>query len=440
VAIVSGLLFGAIPIFKYAGPNVASKLRGGGRTSSASRERHRARSTLVVVQVALALVLLISSGLMIRTFQALRNVDPGFTNPSGLLTFSLSIPTAHVKEPEAAVRMHQAIMEKIAATPGVTSVALTSIVPMSDSGWHDPIFAEDKTYEPGKLPPLRTYKIVSPGLMKTLGNTLIAGRDFTWADNYEKRPVAMVTENLARELWGAPQNAIGRRIRENLDGAWREVVGVVSDQRDEGVDKKAPTTVLWPMLMTKFSGDEVFARRTIAYMVRSSRTGSAGFVNEVSRAVWSVNPNLPLAGVRTLDSVVKASMARTSFTLVMLAMAGGMALLLGVAGIYGVLSYSVSQRTREIGIRMALGAQRAQVTGMFIRYGVGLAGIGIVCGIAAAVALTRVMRSLLFEVSPMDPLTYIAVCASLLTAAVLASCLPALRATSVNPVTALRSE
>jgi len=440
VAVMSGVLFGAVPIFKYAGPNVASRLRGGGRTSSASRDRHRARSTLVVVQVALALVLLISSGLMIRTFQALRNVDPGFRSPQEVQTFSLGIPQAQVKDPESVIRMHQAIVERIAAIPGVTAVGLTSIVPMTGSGWRDPIFAEDKTYEPGKIPALRTFKTVSPGAVTTLGNTMIAGRDFTWADLYEKRPVSMVSENLARELWSTPQNAIGKRLRESLNGTWREVIGVVSDERDEGVDKPAPSTVLWPMLMANFSGDEVFVRRSGAYMVRSRRTGSSGFVSEISRAVWSVNPNLPLAGVRTLDDVVKASMARTSFTLVMLAIAGAMALLLGVAGIYGVLSYSVSQRTREIGIRMALGAQRAQVTRMFVRYGLGLAGIGIACGVAVALTLTRLMRSLLFAVSPMDPVTYGAVCVSLLGAAVLASYIPALRATTVNPVTALRAE
>ena len=175
-------------------------------------------------------------------------------------------------------------------------------------------------------------------------------------------------------------------------------------------------------------------------MIRSPRAGSSGFVNEVSRAVWSVNPNLPLASVRTLQEVVGASMARTSFTLVMLAIAGAMALLLGVAGIYGVISYSVSQRTREIGIRMALGAQRQEVTRMFVRYGLTLAAVGIVCGLVAAVALARVMASLLFEVSPMDPLTYAAVCVSLAAAAMLASYVPALRATGVNPVTALRAE
>jgi len=440
VSIIAGLLFGAIPVLKYAGPSVASGLRGGGRTSSASRERHRARSTLVVVQVALALVLLISSGLMIRTFQALRHVNPGFTNPEQLLTMSLSIPSAQVKEPEAVVRMHQAIMEKIATIPGVSSVGLTSIIPMNNSGWHDPIFAEDKVYGPGQLPAIRAFKFLSPGLLKTMGNTLVAGREFTWEDAYGLRPVAMVSENLARELWKEPSAAIGKRIRETNVSTCREVIGVVSDERDEGVDKKAPTIAFFPMLMNHFEGDEFQVRRTMSYVIRSPRAGSNGFANEVGRAVWSVNPNLPLAGVRTLSEVVTASMARTSFTLVMLAIAGAMALLLGVAGIYGVISYSVSQRTREIGIRMALGAQRNEITGMFVRHGLVLAAIGIAFGLVVAIALGRLMTSLLFETSPMDPLTYLAVCVSLAGAAMAASYVPALRATGVNPVTALRAD
>jgi putative ABC transport system permease protein len=440
ISIVAGLLFGAIPVFKYAGPHVAAGLRGGGRTSSASRERHRARSTLVVVQVALALVLLVGSGLMIRTFQAMRHVDPGFMNPQEILTLGLSIPSAQVKEPEAVIRMHQAMMDKIAAIPGVTSVGLTTLVPMTGDSWHDPIFAADKNYEQKQLPPLRTFKFVSPGLLKTMGNRLIAGRDFVWEDAYDKRKVAMVSDNLARELWGSPAAALGKQIRESNSSDWREIVGVISDERSEGVDKKAPTVAVFPMLMTKFEGDDPSVRRTMSYMIRSSRAGASAFTGEVGRAVWSVNPNLPLAGVRTLDAVVSKSMARTSFTLVMLAIAGAMALLLGIAGIYGVISYSVSQRTREVGIRMALGAQRGEVTRMFVRYGLGLAGIGIACGLAAAITLTRLMGSLLFEVSPIDPFTYVAVCASLVSAAILASYIPALRATLVNPVTALRAE
>jgi putative ABC transport system permease protein len=440
VSIVAGLLFGAIPVFKYAGPQVAAGLRGGGRTSSASRDRHRARSILVVVQVALAVVLLVSSGLMIRTFQALRHVNPGFTKPAELLTLRLSIPSAQVKEPEAVVRMHQAIMDKIAGIPGVSSVGLTSIVPMTDSGWHDPIFASDKSYDQTKIPAIRLFKFISPGLLKTMGNPLVAGRDFTWEDAYGKRPVALVSENLARELWKDPAAALGKQIRENMNSSWREVVGVVADERDEGVDKKAPATAFWPVLMDHFEGDEIQVRRTLTYVVRSTRAGSNGFVNEVSRAVWSVNPNLPLASVRTLEAVVSASMARTSFTLVMLAIAGAMALLLGIAGIYGVISYSVSQRTREIGIRMALGAQQQTVTRMFVGYGLRLAAIGIACGLTAAVLLGRVMASLLFETSPLDPATYAAVCLSLVGAAMLASYVPALRATAINPVTALRAD
>jgi predicted permease len=440
VSIAAGLMFGVIPVFKYAGPNVASGLRGGGRTSSASRERHRARSTLVVVQVALALVLLVGSGLMIRTFQALRHVNPGFISPQEVLVFGLGIPTAQVKEPEAVIRMHQAILQKIASISGVVSVGLTSLIPMTNSGWQDPIFAADKNYEKTQLPAIRSFKFLSPGLLKAMGNPLVAGRDFTWEDAYQKHAVAMVSENLARELWGQPSAALGKRIRESMTSDWREIVGVVGDERDEGMDKRAPAIAFFPMLMSKFEGDDPSVRRSMAYVIRSPRVRSTAFAGEVSRAVWSVNPNLPLANVRTLESVVGASMARTSFTLVMLVIAGAMALLLGVAGIYGVISYSVSQRTREIGIRMALGARRSEVTRMFLLYGVGLTAIGVACGLAAAIALTRLMGSLLFDVSPIDPITYLAVCVSLMSAAVAASYVPALRATMVNPVTALRAE
>jgi putative ABC transport system permease protein len=440
VALIASALFGIVPVLKYAGANLGTTLRAGGRSVSESRERHRARSVLVVVQVALALVLLISSGLMIRTFQALRHVDPGFVRPQEVQTFRISIPGSAVKDPQAVVRMEQNIRDRIAEIPGVTSVGFTTVVPMDSGGWHDPVFAEDHVYAEGQIPPLRLYKFVSPGLLATMGNRLIAGRDLTWTDTYEKRPVALVTENLAREMWQNPQSAIGKRIRDNLKAPWREVIGVVSDERTDGVNKKAATTVLWPVLMDNFSGDEVSVRRSVAYAIRSPRTGSAGFVNEISRAVWAVNPNLPLAAIRTLQEVYDRSMARTSFTLVMLALAGGMALLLGVAGIYGVMSYSVSQRTREIGIRVALGARNDEVVRMFVAHGARLAAVGIGFGLLAAAGLTRFMSTLLFDVRPGDPLTYVLVCAGLVAAAMLASYVPALRATSVDPVQALRAE
>jgi predicted permease len=443
LSIVSGLLFGAIPIFKYATAQLATMLRGGGRTASASRERHRTRNVLVVAQIALALVLLVGSGLMIRTFQALRDIHPGFTRAGDVQTLRLSIPESQVKDESAVVHMEQAIVDKLAAVPGVTAVALASTVTMTGDGWHDPLYAQDKAYTESQLPPLRLFKFVSPGFMQTMGGALIAGRDFTWTDAYEQRPVAMVSETVARELWNEPAAALGRFIRPFPKGPWREVVGVVSDMRDDGLNKRPASSVYWPLLTKAFiespDGRPQLARG-ITVVIRSTRTGASGFVNELSQAVWAINPNLPVSGVRTLQDIYDASLARTSFTLVMLGIAGGMALLLGVGGLYGVISYSVSQRSREIGIRMALGAQTQAVTRMFVKHGLALAGVGIAIGLAVALAIMRLMSSLLFDVSPIDPLTYVLVSAALIAATLVASYVPALRATTVDPITALRAE
>jgi predicted permease len=336
--------------------------------------------------------------------------------------------------------LQQAILEKVAAVPGVTSVGMTTKIPMGNSGWHDPIYAEDKQYLDGKLPPLRSFKFYSPGLLATMGNSLLVGRDFTWSDVYDRKPVALVSENLARELWGGPSQAIGKRIRESMKAEWREVVGVVNDERDDGLNEKAPSFVAWPLLMNNFAGDPVHVMRSMSFAVRTDRAGTQSLLADLRPAVWSVNPNLPLSRVITLAEVANQSMARTSFTLVMLAIAGCMALLLGVVGIYGVISYSVSQRTREIGIRMALGAPLRQLTRMFVTHGLTLAAIGVAFGLAGAVALTRLMTGLLFEVQPVDPVTYGAVSLALIAAAMLASYVPALRAAAVDPVEALRAE
>jgi len=443
ISLVAGLVFGAIPVFKHAGPHVASALRGGGRTVSASRDRHRARNTLVVAQVALALVLLVGSALMIRTFLALRQVQPGFTRPEEVQTFRLSIPSAHVKDETATVRMHHAIADKIAALPGVSSVALTSFLPMTGQTWHDPLYAEDRVYAASETTPLRLFKFVSPGFPAAMGGSLASGRDLTWTDIYARRPVALVSDGLARELWGTPSAAIGKRVRPYLTGPWREVVGVVGDLRDEGVNERTPTEAYFPMLMDGFDPSpkaETFVQRGMSYVVRSRRTGTPGFMREIEQAVWSVNPNLPVAGARTLQDIYDASLARTSFTLVLLAIAGGMALLLGIAGVYGVISYSVSQRTREIGIRVALGARSDDVRRMFVRQGVTLAAAGVALGLVVAFGAARLMSSLLFHVSPVDPITYAVVAAALLGSTALASYLPALRATLVDPVESLRAE
>jgi hypothetical protein len=308
----------------------------------------------------------------------------------------------------------------------------------TENGGSAQVYARDKTYQ--SVPPLRRTKFISPGLLAAMGNRLIAGREFTWTDTYDRLPVAMVSENLARELWQDPRLAIGKQITDNLKDSWREVIGVVSDERDDGVQEKAPMAAYYPLLMNDFDGEATSVERTVFYIVRSKRAGSQGLLTDVQRAVWSVNSNLPLANVRTLAEIYDKSLARTSFTLVMLGIASAMALLIGLVGIYGVISYAVSQRRREIGIRMALGARQPQLTRMFVGQGFVLATTGVACGLAGAAALTRVLGSLLFNVNPLDPLTYAAVSLGLIGAAVTASYIPALRVMAVQPVEALRSE
>jgi putative ABC transport system permease protein len=440
ISVLSGVLFGMVPVLKFGGPRVAVALRSGGRTMSEGRERHRARGALVVVQVALALVLLISSGLMVRSLYSLRDVRPGFQQPDQVLTLRISIPTAQTPEPERVLRMFNDMVDKISAIPSVTSVALANSVTMDGNNNNDPIFAEDRAYGDSQIPPLRRYKHIMPGVFQTLRNPIIAGRDLTWTDIYQAREVVLVSENLAGELWGSATAALGKRVRENPKGTWREIVGVVGNEHDNGVHERPPTIVYWPAHVRNFWGSDVSVRRSMAIIVRSNRTGSSGFLQDVQRAIWSVNPDLPIANVRTLRQIYDTSMARTSFTAVMLSIAAGTALLLGIIGIYGVISYSISQRTREIGIRMALGASQGNVRRLFVRHGLALAVIGIVCGIAASVPLTRLMSSLLYGTSPFDPLTYGTVAMALISVAVLAAYLPARRATAIQPLEALRFE
>ena len=439
-SLLSGLFFGAIPILKYSGPHLVTAIRSATRTSSHSRERHRARSVLVVAQVALALVLLVASGLMIRTFQTLRNVQPGFTRPGEVQMLRVSIPESVQADAERVARTYNEILEKVAAIPGVESAAMVSSAPLEGFNSNDPVGAEDKTYDPGKIPPIRRFKFISPDYFRTVGTPLVAGRDITWTDVFDDRHVVVISDNMAREMWGSSQAALGKRIRvANIDH-WREIVGVVGDVYDDGVHEPASTIVYWPMMVSKFWGNERFVARSLTYVVRSERTSTDAFLAQVRQAVWSVNGSLPLALVRTLQDVYDRSMARTTFALVMLAIAGGMALLLGLIGIYGVISYAVSQRTREIGIRMALGVDHKEVKRMFMRHGLVLAGIGIAIGVGVAAGVTRLMASLLFHVSPLDGLTYLAVSLVLATAAVLASYLPARRAAGLDPVEALRAE
>ena len=440
ISLAAGLLFGLIPIIKYANPNLGNALKEGGRGSSDGRERHRARNTLVVAQVALALVLLVASGLMIRTFTAMRDIEPGFTNPAEILTFRISIPGAIAAEPPQVVSMHEQILRRIEAIPGVTSASLTSSVTMDGNDSNDPIFREDKPLPEGQMAPLRRYKWIAENYFKAMGRPLIAGRDITWADVHGMAPVAVVTETLAREFYGSASAAIGQRIRNTPKSTWREIVGVVGEEYDDGVTRKATTVVYWPMMMRDFWTEGVMVQRSMAYVIRTPRLQDAGFLRDVQQAVWSVNPNLPLARPRTVQEIYDESMAETSFTLVILGIAASVTLLLGLVGIYGVIAYIVTQRKREVGIRIALGAHSGEVQRMFVTRGLMLTGIGLVVGLAAAAALMRLMSSLLFGVNPFDPVTYAAVVSGLAVVALLATWLPARAATKIDPMLALRSE
>jgi predicted permease len=443
ISVASGVLFGLFPLFKYGRLSLTSALKEGGRGSSDGRERHRARNALVVVQMALALVLLVGAGLMIRSFQAMRQVQPGFVRPEEVLSIRLSIPTAEVENNEEAVRIHQRILDRIRAIPGVTSVGLSSSITMDGWDSNDAITVEGFPLPEGQIPPIRRFKWISENYFETMGNPILAGRGITWNDIYSKAPVVVVSENFAREYWGEPGNAVGKRINHAVvdrPSPWREIVGVVGNEHDDGVAQKATPIVYWPMLVPQFWGQEVFTQRSMVHAIRNQRLGTPGFLDEVRAAVWSVNPNLPLANVRTLEEILEESMARTAFTLTMLGIASAVALLLGAVGIYGVISYTVSQRTREIGVRMALGAARSDVNRLVLREGVVLTLSGLAAGLLAAFGFTRLMSALLFGVSAADPLTYVSVSIVLSVIALIASYLPARRATALDPTEALRSE
>jgi predicted permease len=441
ISLSSSLFFGLMPILKFTKPRIATVLRGGERTASQGRERHRSQNALVVVQVALALVLLVGSGLMIRSFRMLRGVQPGFLQPDRIQTMRIAIPPAQVADSEAVTRMQKAILDKLAAVPGVASAGFIDGLPM-DLGTQSssPVSVEGQP-DSGALPPVRRVKFVSPNLLQTLGIPLRAGRDFTWNEIYGRNEVALVSENFAKLNWGDAHAALGKRIREGTGGSWREVIGVTGDVYDSGTSQPPPPIVFWPARVQFVSmGVAGYVPRSVAFAIRSDRTGTESFLKQLQEAAWSVNPNLPVAEVQTLSDIYEQSMRQTSFTLVMLAIAGSVALMLGIIGIYGVLSYAVSRREREIGIRLALGARRSAVEAMFVKRGLMLASTGVGIGLIAAAGLTRLLSSLLFGIGPLDPLTYAAVPLVLMSAAAAASYLPARRAVRVDPAITLRHE
>jgi predicted permease len=439
VSVAALLLFGSAPALQYAGAGPGGGLREGGRSMSESRARKRLRSLLVIVQVALALVLLVSSGLMVRTFRALTRVDPGFVAPSEVQTFRVDIPDTMVKNPMDVTRLQEEIAHKLEAIPGVSSVGISRNLPMDHTAWTGPMMIEGRVYAPGENPPRARFGFLAPGFLKTLGTPLVAGREFTWNDIYNEPPVIMVSENFARQYWANPADALGKKVREVKD--WREIIGVVGDVHQDGVDKEAPITVYWPILTFEIEGNPAEGvRRRVAFAMRTQRTGQESFNKDVRSAVRSVAPNLPLFDMHTLNYYYSRSMAHTSFMLMILAVAAGMALLVGAVGLHGVMAYSVVLRKREIGIRMALGAQRHDALRLVVGDGLILTFVGIAIGIGAALGLTRFLSSLLYGVKAADPLTFAAVSFFLVAVAFFATYAPGRAAAKVDPATTLRNE
>lgn len=439
-SIAGSMLFGLIAVFKSGIPDKILNARG----ASMGLQQLRAQNVLVVAQVALAsLVLLVASGLLIRSFIALRGVQPGFTRPERIQTMRIVIPETQVPQPERVARMQTEIIENIARIPGVEAVAFADGLPMEPEYRNGNIVTVEDKFVPGQTPPNRDVKQVSPGFFSALGTRLMAGRDFSWDDLFKHRLVAIVSESMARENWGSSTAALGKRLRSGaLGDEWREVIGVVEDVHDNGAGKPAPPIVYFRtgVYDPTQPGRKPTIRHGLTLAIRSSRTGTESFLREVATAIHPVNPNLPLAQIRTLNDVYRRSMARTSFTLILLGIAGMMALALAIIGIYGVLAYAARQRRREISIRVALGAQPNQVTSLFVRRGMLLACIASMIGVIAAMGLSRWVSSLLFGVTARDPATYVGSALIVSTAALIASYIPARRASSINPMESLRAD
>ena len=461
VSILLGGLCGLVPVLRYSRTQIVMGSRVGGHTLTAGRQRHRVRGALVVGQLALAVVLLTGCGLMLRTFQTLVDIQPGFSQPSAVQMLRISVPVEEGQEFEEAVRMQIAIRDQLAAIPGVRSVSFGSAAPMEDSDFRGEIHTEDALNTMGQ-PSARTWRFIAPDYFQTLGAPILAGRDFTLPDLYDfqilghallgqreftssdlntHRSVAIISENLARELWGTPRTAVGKRIRSAGYGPWSEVIGVAGDISHYGLYEDAPRTVYWPILIRSDNvGIAERVGRSVAYMIRSDRADTETFLGEIRQAVWSVNDGLPLMGVQTLGDLYRASMARTSSMLVMSVVAGAIGLVLALLGTYGLIAFLISQRSREIGIRMALGERVEDLTRTFVSHGLILCSFGVVIGLASAAALTRLMDSLLFEISPLDPIVYGSVAVLLVFAVTVASYISARRVASVQPLNVLRRE
>ncbi len=434
LAIASGLLFGLFAVLRYGTPELVVALKEGGKGGTAGRERHRARNVLVVAQIALALVLLVGAGLMGKSFWRLRNVNPGF-DPGGVLTLHLYLPGSDYSD-SAAINFVQRLMEKVHALPGVTAAGTVTGLPLGNSFSNNGYAIEDFPQPKDVVPPLLTTHVASPEYFKAMGIPLLEGKGFDAINPQQPSRDVIVSQALVKRFWPG-RSALGKRLAPGLQidpSKWCTIAGMVGSVRTRTLEDPPQDAVYFPWISANS-----FVPHDFSLVVRG--TGDpVKLVAPVREAIRSLDPNLPLAEVLPMAAVVDRSMARTSFTMLLLAIAATVALVLGAVGIYGVIAYVVSQRTREIGVRMALGARRQDVERMVLRQGLGLAVTGVALGLAAALAVTRLMTALLFEVKPFDPATFTVVPFLLAAIALLASWVPAQRAARVEPLEAIRYE
>ena len=436
LAVVTTLLFGLAPALRTLHVDLVESLREGGQNATVGHRRQRLRGTLVAVEVALAVVLVIGAGLMIRTLAALGDIDLGF-NPDRVLTMRVTIPGTRYATHESVVNFFDELQERVAALPGVEAAGVVRALPLATAIGDYGVDIDGFEESPGREAKGHA-QVVSHGAFDAMGARLVRGRWFNESDTMASVPVAVVNETMARTYWTDPSSVVGGRIRlgSALARPWATVVGVVADERHDGVtgivkEKFFIPHIQWPVATA--GGDPV---RSVFVVART--TGDPlSVAGAVRHEIRQMDASLPVASVRSMNDVVAAALATPRLTGFLLGVFGAIALALAAVGIYGVLAYLVSQRTQEIGIRLAIGADRSQVLGMVLRQGLSLAAVGIVVGLIGAFALTRLMQSLLYEVRPNDPITFVAVAAALLLIALAASFLPARRATKVSPTITL---
>jgi putative ABC transport system permease protein len=424
-----------VPALQATNPHLNEMLKEGDRSGTSGPARHRVRDLLVVSEVALSLVLLVGAGLLIRSFVKLLKVDPGFRSDH-VLTVSIPLPVSRYPAAAQEAAFFQRLLERVRELPGVRSAGAVTDVPLfggSSTGFD----VEGRPLAKPNERPMTDYRAASPGYLQTMGIDLVAGRAFTPNDKADSPPVAVINETLARRYFGT-QNPIGKRIGLSRPIDWREIVGVVRDVRNYGLAEEVKPECYLPFLQN--APDYLAGSASWMVMVVRTESDPLGYVGAIKGALHKIDPDQPIASIRPMTAYLAQSVAQRRFNMLLLAVFAGLALVLAAVGIYGVISYSVAQREREVGIRMALGAQTGDVLGLIVRQGMRPALFGLLAGIFAAAAMTRFMRSLLFQVSAIDPLVFAAVALVLALVAAIACVIPARRATRLDPVIALRSE